>query len=431
MEAQDYRGVTHHLPDNDEFVAIRVVELWGADEYPGISEHPLITVNAGLRLTNAQVASWLMGGHLLFGTGGRHVTFEEHGKGDGRSAATYAAEHYGLLEDTGLKPILEYSLRADDMALDHPFGMATLVKNLHTAKIPLETVRAIHAGWFDALYLKNTGRVVFPDVPPPSFRQIALAWLVGRYGNDSHRHLVFSGSFADAVEAIGMSTVEVDEVREIQRFVDRATGANDFDLEGLVLAMQMTAAREQDIISSVHACLDSKVIVQQDFMAAQRQFLANATYIKDCPLVVAVMQSDNPEMHKAARRCDPALQVFVQQRGSGHILIFSNHTLDMRPILIRLRHAEYRASGRKGQLPWPVLSKAGTIDEVPEWFGFEKYQCVIGIYNSSKKTKGIRKTRLTLKRVTACIADGAPHVRRSRGVTRNRQQSRRKVAVTA
>jgi len=431
MEKQSYRIVTHFRPDDDEFVAIRIIELWGRDEFPGVSTSPLITVDAGLRLTVEQIQKWLAGGHVLVGTGGRLVVFEEHGKGDGSSAATYAAEHYGISENPALKPILAYSLAADDRAEDHPFAMASIIKALHSAGVPLEQVRAIHREWFDALYLKFGGRFIFTD-NRPSFRQIAIAWLIGEYGKPEHRSLIF-GSFGNALEKLDLPWDVVDHLREIARYVDTEVAEgplSDFDLAGLVYAMQVTGATEKSVMHMVSTVLKAKVHAQKEFMAAQVFFKEKAAYL-DSPLRIAVIRSDSAEMQRAARATDKRLSILIQQRSSGHVQIFSDHQRDLRPLVRRLREAESRKSGRRRPLSFTKLSAAGTLAEVPEWYAFEKYGQVIHIFNSSLKTRRVRKTRLTLDEVVACALEAAPHLHRARGVVRDRNAKKSPAAKSA
>lgn len=418
MQSHDFRAVTHHRPDDDEFSALRIIELCGAQEFPGVSEHPLITVDAGLRLSADQVAKWHDGGHVPIGVGGPHAPFDEHGKGDGKSAATCAAKHYQVSDDPALAPMLAYSLRADDRAVDHPFAMATLVKTMHAADVPLERVRAIHRTWFDALYALFSGYLLFSE-KHATFQQIAIAWLVSEYGTPAHRTLVF-GSFADAMGAMEIPNDDFDELREIMRFVDRdyhKVGFTHFDLAGLVRAMQFTGvATEAQVMDIVATVLASKVAVQRSFIAARAFFKEHVLYIEGCgSLRVAVIRSDNNEMQRAARNHDTQLNILLQVRPDGYMQIFSDQQRDLRPILARLRSLEFAKSGRKGTLSREDLFRGGTHPLVPEWYGFEKYAKVIHIFCGSLKTRRHRKTGLAVDQVVQCIREGAVHVRRARG----------------
>lgn len=417
-----FRVVTHHRPDEDELTAIRIIEHWGSQQFPGVETSTLLTEDAGLQMTAEEAQKWLENGYVLVGTGGLHVLFDEHGRGDGASAATIAATHFGLTEDAGLQRILAYSLRADDKAQDHPFAMATLIKNLHSAGVSLERVRAMHRGWFNALYLVDTGAINF-DAHHATFKQMSIAWLISRYGKPEQRSLIF-GSFADAMESIELSPEQVDEVREIARFVDMdaSKGAfSSFDLRGLSLALQMAGATEAYVIDDVHTVLDAKVRVQRDFMAALRDFRLQAVYLRTSGKRIAEMRSDNEQMHRAARFADRALAVLIQWRSDGHVQIFSDQKRDLRPILRRLRDAEYRRSGRKATLPMAVLSAGGTHQLVPAWYGFEKYGKIIHIFNGSLKTRRTPKTHLEPSEVAACVREGMVHVHRPRGVQRDKK----------
>ncbi len=419
---QQFRGVTHHRPDEDELTNVRIIEIWGTQQFPGVADSPLLTEDAGLQLSEDEARKWFENGYLLIGTGGPFVLFDEHGKGDGASAATIAAAYYGLTADAGLQRILAYSLRADDKAQDHPFAMATVIKNFHSAGVPLERVRAKHRGWFDALYLVDTGAINF-DAHHATFKQMAIAWLIARYGEPEHRSLIF-GSFADAMEAIGLSSEKVDEVREIARFVDAdaSKGAfSSFDVRGLSLALQMAGATEEYVINDVHDALDAKVYVQREFLSALKCFKKEGSYLDGVHARIAVICSDNEQMHRAARFADRTLAVLVQQRSDGHVQIFSDQKRDLRPIIRRLRDVEYRKSGRKGTLPMAVLSGGGTHPLVPAWYGFEKYGKVIHVFNGSLKTRRTPKTRLSLDEVVSCVREGMAHVHRPRGVQRDKK----------
>jgi hypothetical protein len=60
----------------------------------------------------------------------------------------------------------------------------------------------------------------------------------------------------------------------------------------------------------------------------------------------------------------------------------------------------------------------GTLPEIPEWYGFEKYGKIIAIFNSTVKTRRVPKTHLTLAEIVECVRGGLAHTHRSRGVDR-------------
>jgi hypothetical protein len=421
MATREFRGVTHLNPDDDEYVGLEILELWGRDEFPGIAKHPLIIVDAGTRLTHDQIKQWLANGYVPVGVGGKLNPFDEHGRGDGISAATMAAEHYGITEDEALKPILAYSLCADDKAQDLPFNIATMVKTLHAAGMPQEEVRAMHRRWFQSLYLYFGGRLIFSDAPRSTFQQMAIAWLITAYGTSEQRALVF-GTFADAMEVLAIPAADVDELREIAAYADRdlsRSGVYDFEFAGLVRIMQFTNASDADILQDVAVVLSAKVKTQRDFMAAVKYFNENAAYIDDDQRVVLV-RSDNAQMQKAARRMNPRLIITVQKRSDGHWHIFSDQKRDLRPILSRLRAWEFRKSGGTGAINWTDMESAGTHEDIPAWYGFEKYGIVIHIFNGSLKTRKTPKTRLTEREIVLCVRRGLPHIHRARGIKRDR-----------
>lgn len=419
---KSFRVVTHPSADDDEFVAIEIIERWGQHEFPGVRYNPLLTVDAGVRMTADQIQKWLDGGHVLVGTGGPLVDFDEHGKGDGRSAATEAANHYKISDDPALIPILAYSLRADDRAEDHPFAMASLVKNLHASGVVLEKVRAMHRRWFDALYGSFSGIIIFNE-NRTTFRQMAIVWLISLYKKLADRTLIF-GSFADAMVAIGLTPGQVDEVREIARFVDRdnTKGAfSNFDLNGLVQAMQITGVSETTIMDDVRTVLDAKLSTQKEFIEAKQFFLEHALYVDDWR--VAVVHSDNRQMSRAARATDEHLIILIQKRSSGHMQIFSDQQRDLRPILWRIRALEFCSSRQKGNLSHTELSASGTHPRVPQWYGFEKYDRVISIFNGTLKTRFVPKTRLTVDEIVRCVRDGLKHTYHTSSAHRKKQRT--------
>lgn len=421
--------ILHVRPDDDELLTLRMVELWGRDVFPGVSRSPINVLDAGLRLTDGSSGNSWLPKYVCIGLGGG--IFDEHGKGDGKSAASMAAEFFGVADDAALKPILAYSLRADDRAEDHPFNLATIIKNLHAAGVPLEKVRQMHARWVDSLYVMFGGRITISDKPRTTLRSMAIAWYIGKFGKPEHRKCVFGGEFREAMKAVegdsDSDTVvcgNADAVREIQRFVDRddAHGIYDFDLKGLVRAMQFTNVPDSIIMEDVAVILDSKVHIQRDFMAAHRLFREKASFVADSPLRIGVVRSDLEQMQKAARAADKQLAVLIQFRSTGHVQIFSDQQRDLRPIARRLRALEFSKSGRKGSLSFTELSGPGTLRQVPEWYAFEKYSKVIHIFNGSLKTKRTPKTRLTEKEVVQCVTEGLRQTHRARGVKRDKRE---------
>jgi hypothetical protein len=361
-------------------------------------------------------------GNIPIGVGGPVNPFDEHGRGDGKSAATMAAEHYGITEHPAVKPILAYSLKADDRATDHPFNEATLIKTMHAAGVDVEKIRAMHRRWFDSQCLYFGGRLVFADVPRLTLQQMAILWLKATYARKSTQMPVFS-SFAEAMEAFEIPATDVDELCEIARYVDRdhaKHGSSPFELAGLVKVAQFTNAKDIDILSDVAVILDSKVKTQRDFLAAMAYFKEHASYI-DGDERVALVRSDNDQMQKAARKFNERLIITVQKRSSGYLQIFSDQERDLRPILARLRAAELAKAGLR-PLPRNELFEGGTNQRCEAWYGFEKYGKIIAIFCGSLKTRHHRKTKLTEQEIVQCVREALPHVHRSRGVRRDRSE---------
>ncbi len=424
MKKVSFSACPHIRPDNDEFAVTRIIELFGTTEFPGVSSNPLVLVDAGLQLSAKQVADWRAGGSIPVGTGGQFADFDEHGKGDGTSAATMAAEHFGVAKDTGLVPILAYALQADDKAQDGPFNLARIIKDMHSFGVPTEVIRKMHRRWFDSQYLFFRGR----RLPRRSFmplQRMAVDWLLEGFGQELTGEQTLS--FEGAMEALGerLTPEQADEIREIQRFVDNPRGfdSTPFDLEGLVECMKEIGVPESEIIADVRMVLDAKVFVQSEFMAAQKYFRERVRYVDGSSLKVAVISSDNEQMNRAARSVDKDLAVLVQKRSSGHVNVFGgeNNRRDLRPILGRLRVAEERKAGRNFRLSSEQMASGGTLPQILAWFGFEKYEKIIGIFNGSLKTRSVPRTKLSLDEIVACVREGLKHTHVARGVVRDQR----------
>lgn len=411
-----YRAVTHHRPDLDELFALWLLSRFGKQVYPGLSRSPIQTIDAGLSLTPGETGDkWLDRGCVVIGALGGQ--FDEHGKGDGKSAASLTAEFLGLTENGGLKPILEYAVKADDKATDGPFAMARLIKDMHSAGVPLEQVRRIVDRWLNSLYDVFMERYEKSD-SLISVKQIAIGWFLERFhmeAIDSDPSYSFQ-DFMDVPEVRAQLTEAMTgELAHIQKYLDVQMDEEDpFSFAGVVYAMQMDSFPPSMVIEDARVVLNAKVFVQQQFMAAIDDFASKSHMLADCPVKVAVIHSDNEQMNRAARASDPQLALIVQVRSSGHVQIFSDHRRDLRPILARLRDAENVERGGRHLPPWR-LYEPGTLPEVPEWFGFEKYGKVIAVFNSTVKTRRVPRTILTLAHVEICVREGLAQTTRPRG----------------
>ncbi len=411
-----YRAVTHHRPDLDELFALWLLSRFGKQVYPGLSRSPIQTIDAGLSLKPGETGDdWLKKGFVVIGAlGGR---FDEHGKGDGKSAASLTAEFLGLTDNAGLKPILAYAVKADDKATDGPFAMARLIKDMHSAGVPLEQVRRIVDRWLNSLYdvfmnrYEKTSELM-------SVKQIAICWFLERFSMeaiDTDPSFSFQ-DFMDAPTVKAQLTEEMTgELAHIQKYLDVQMDAEDpFSFAGVVYAMQMAGFMMEAIVENARVVLNAKVFVQQQFMAAIDDFASKSHMLADCPVKVAVIRSDNEQMNRAARASDPQLALIVQVRSSGHVQIFSDHRRDLRPIGARLRDAESANLGGRRLPPWR-LYEPGTLPEVPEWFLFEKYGKIIAIFNSTVKTRTVKRTSLSIEQIERCIREGLAQTTRPRG----------------
>lgn len=416
-----YRAVTHHRPDLDELFALWLLSRFGKQVYPGLSRSPIQTIDAGLSLTPGETGDkWLDRGCVVIGALGGQ--FDEHGKGDGKSAASLTAEFLGLADNAGLKPILAYAVKADDKATDGPFAMARLIKDMHSAGVPLEQVRRIVDRWLDSLYdvfmnrYEKTSELM-------SVKQIAIDWFLERFGQRLNQ--APTCTFQDVMDApeikVQLTEAMTGELAHIQKYLDVQMDEEDpFSFAGVVYAMQMDSFPPSMVIEDARIVLNAKVFVQQQFMAAIDDFASKARMLADCPVRVAVIRSDNEQMNRAARASDPQLALIVQVRSSGHVQIFSDHRRDLRPILARLRDEESRMRGGR-RLPIWRLYEPGTLLEIPEWFGFEKYGKVIAVFNSTVKTCRVPRTILSIEQVERCIREGLAQTTRPRGHHRARR----------
>ena len=422
-KATTFIPMTHHRPDLDELLALWIMERFGFEEFPGLATAPIETVDAGLSLKRGETGDdWLKNGYVIIGAmGGK---FDEHGKGDGKSAATLAAEYFGVTENKGLKPILAYALQADDKANDAPFNLARVIKDMHSAGVPLEKARGMHDRCIDALYS------VFMDHyergrEMRSLKAIAIDWFLERFEMKLESEPICTFQEVMDVEDIkGQLTDEMTgELSHIQRYLDQQVDEEDpFSFAGWVYAMQMAGVPDGVVVEDARYVLNAKVFVQQQFMRAIDDFAKNATFLDDCPLKVAIIRSDNEQMNRAARASQQGLALLVQVRSSGHVQIFSDHRRDLRPVLARLRAFEtYQAHGK--ELPPWKLHLSGTLPEIPEWYGFEKYGKIIGIFNSTVKTRRVPKTHLPLDEIAKCVRGGLAHTHRARGVERTSNSS--------
>ncbi len=419
-----YRALTHHRPDLDELFSLWQLCRFAKELYPGLAEAPIETIDAGLSLKPGENGDrWLDQGYVVIGVlGGR---LDEHGKGDGKSAASLTAEFLGLTENPGLIPMLAYAVEADDKATDAPFNMARIIKDMHSAGVPLEKVRGIVDRWLDSLY------AVFSDHFEPrdrmmTIKQIAINWFLERFRLEltSEPTCTFQ-DVMDVPEIKDQLTDEmIKEIEHIQKYLDEQMDEHDpFSLAGLAYAMQMAGAPDAVVIEDMRYALNAKVFVQRQFMAAIDDFASNATFLDNCPLKVAVIRSDNEQMNRAARATlRDKLDLLVQVRSTGHVQIFSDHRRDLRPILGRLRVAEERKSGRNYRLSNEQLASGGTLPQIRQWFGFEKYGSIIAIFNGTVKTRRVPKTNLTMGEVLGCVRDGLAQTHRARGVKRDRRE---------
>ena len=135
IEKKTYTHIAiHERPHLDEITAVFLLNLFGEEKFPGISQAGIVFWKTGGETPEALADVCQSEGILAIGTG--WGPFDEHpsptqaGK-SGECAATLVAKALGINDDPILEPTLRFVLTSDTRGSSNPFDLAALVKTMH------------------------------------------------------------------------------------------------------------------------------------------------------------------------------------------------------------------------------------------------------------------------------------------------------------
>lgn len=404
--------VTHAAPHSDELRAVWMARRWGRKQFPGIQNADIILVDAGSQPPRGlSVEHWERQGYLAtgvwFGAGDEHGLNAEKRKA--HCAATLMADRMGIQGDTAIAAILKQEVPTDRSGSSHAFDLSSLIKAWHTDGLHINQVISLFTTAADAQYA-YLGGTLGTEPDPQVFKRLALSWLAER---TNFRETDAKSALELARQLRVSGTVDLSEFLDFSRRVIKPGTVPWADLEGIAVAMEAAGETADDIRNFVYLNLDIKWRQRQRYEAAIDEFQIKGSFMTVGAYEVAFIESDNDQMNRAVRHGAPEASIMVQRKSNGHTMIFDQHhrgghRMPMRPIIKRIREAEWKAKGRTKPLPLNLLISQGTTTSVPEWHLFEGND----IFNGTVTAPNKPKTRLTGHQVMMNIKDALEWVQR-------------------
>lgn len=190
---------------------------------------------------------------------------------------------------------------------------------------------------------------------------------------------------------------------------------NDFTLAYIALLLRVQNSSSPELAYDwFQTGLEAKCDQQQKFLAGEPIF-KNDGEIRQCAgpdgglLKIAIIASDNDEMHNYILSGLVDADVATIFRSTGHVQIFLNHptklTLHQAARIIRLKEQEKR--GRVLTANYDLLGSNGTLPEVKEWH----LHAGVMFLNSSHSYPDVPVTRLTKEEIIdSVVTSFAPDV---------------------
>lgn len=145
----------------------------------------------------------------------------------------------------------------------------------------------------------------------------------------------------------------------------------------------------------------------EEYQKALKEFENNAKLEKfvasdGLPVDMAIVTSDSEEMNKAGRSHKMQLIIQFNSRGNVAIFTYRKRGLDLTNSIVLLRMAEQHYSGGIKIRDEYVLSKEGTIENIP-WYLFHSKDIA---FNGSLTTKDVPPTKIPHEKVVELIKEG-------------------------
>ena len=202
------------------------------------------------------------------------------------------------------------------------------------------------------------------------------------------------------------------ELRKVLQFcnrVDHDGHSMPFDLHSTMKEMYEFYGDDdngmQTVLNWAMRAIESHVGGQRQFHACAEEFKrAGGKIINGGPVKIALVQSDNPKMHKWIRHTYSA-DVIVKMRSSGNMIILTSaqkvkKIIDMRDLARIVRMMELQK--RRKILPdWETLEATGTPIECPWWYYYANGEQLL---NGTSTSPDIQPTVLTLNEVAQAVA---------------------------
>jgi hypothetical protein len=409
---------THYAPHEDELLSRELALRFGKEKFPGIQGARIVLMDAGLHPENGHDGDHYLVTHGSLCIGVCGGMFDEHGKlldseQHMRSAAARMAAWLGVQDDPGLKPILDFSLRADRHAGNGNFELPNLIKAWWNAGVRLEDGLSMYHAIFRSLYWKFSGFKRYASPRKGEFRRLVAEWFVKEFSNDRGAtaaclKLKTGSDAAKFFEKIG------DDTQTIRAFDRHDDSKTDFDLRSIWEAMLWADIPSKERERVVFASLHAEYVRQLDFVASCSEYGREVAYLADSRssgYQVAIVASDSLQMHRVARHLDPDTDMLIQFRTDGHVQVFDLYNrLNVNAIAAQLRMAEWAKHNMRGRLSMDELLSEGTLPHIRQWFNWQEGH---GVFCGTITAPHTPCTWLTRDEVVDCVARGLEVVRRN------------------
>ncbi len=148
------------------------------------------------------------------------------------------------------------------------------------------------------------------------------------------------------------------------------------NLGNCVKQMHNAGVPIEEILACVSTIIKAKIRNQELFLEACDEFKkSGVTKSFQGPLgiyCIGTIASDNANMGKAARYCNPKIAAFVQRKSTGQVQIFANQkfnpVMDEVARMLRIRELEYRGWAHDDIVDVePTLRNPGQLEVAPWW----------------------------------------------------------------
>lgn len=279
--------VTHVRPHLDEITAIWLLQKFGEEKFPDVS--------------NAEIIFWGVGGEdpeglsaqdfedfgvILIGIGGgrfdEHPTFNRERK-ENECAATLVAKELGISENPALERILKFVLNKDTKGAGHPFDLGSIVDTLYREypDHPEEVINWAVIG----LEAKHQEQLEFLTVTREEFEQNAeIVEILGPDGKTVKMVAVVSGNvlmnkFARSVHGCNAAIViQQQPSGNVQIYTDKQQGLTLYDVVQMIRLAEQKAKGEVVTTEWKELASEGKVKgVEEWFFIKPSQMLLNGS----------------------------------------------------------------------------------------------------------------------------------------------------------